>query len=83
MIVHEDIHDEFVAKLAKKFEGHKVGRFDEKAVTMGPITSQKQLDKVLGYIKIGKEEGATVVTGGKRLDREGYFVEPTLLTNVG
>ena len=50
MIVHEDIHDEFVSKLTKKFESHKVGRFDEKLVTLGPLTSQKQLDKVLGYI---------------------------------
>lgn len=77
------MHDEFVSKLAKRFESHKVGRFDEKQVTMGPLTSQKQLDKVLGYIKIGKEEGATIATGGKRLDREGFFIEPTLFTNVG
>ena len=40
------------------------------------------MDRVLGYIKIGQEEGAVLATGGKRIDRDGFFVEPTLFVNV-
>jgi len=40
------------------------------------------MNKILGYIESGRKEGAKVVTGGKRVKREGYFLEPTLFTNV-
>jgi len=40
------------------------------------------MNKVLGYIAKGQSEGATLLCGGKRADREGYFVEPTIFTNV-
>jgi aldehyde dehydrogenase (NAD+) len=48
----------------------------------GPLISAKQLQRVLGYIDEGKSDGVEVVTGGHRLDRKGYFVHPTVLTNV-
>jgi len=44
-----------------------MGRFTEKGVTNGPVISQKQLDRILSYIKKGEEEGATLVTGGKQI----------------
>lgn len=49
---------------------------------MGPLISRKQLNRVMGFIDEGVRDGVEVVTGGKRLDRPGYFVEPTVLTNV-
>ena len=49
---------------------------------IGPLISQKQLTRVLGYIDQGKSDGVEVVTGGHRLDRKGYFVHPTVVTNV-
>ena len=49
---------------------------------IGPLISQKQLTRVLGYLDQGKSDGVEVVTGGYRLDRKGYFVHPTVLTNV-
>lgn len=49
---------------------------------MGPLVSKKQHKRVLDYIKAGKEEGATLVTGGERLGDKGYFVKPTIFTNV-
>jgi phenylacetaldehyde dehydrogenase len=49
---------------------------------IGPLISQKQLTRVLGYIDQGKSDGVEVITGGHRLDRSGYFVHPTVLTNV-
>ena len=48
----------------------------------GPLISQKQLTRVMGFIDEGKRDGVEVVTGGHRLDRKGYFVHPTVLTNV-
>jgi aldehyde dehydrogenase (NAD+) len=55
-------------------------------VQMGPLVNRKQLDRVLGYVEIGKEEGATLVHGGTAPEGErfarGFFVEPTLFDNV-
>src|SRR5262249_29952699 len=48
----------------------------------GPLVSNEQLDRVLGFIESGREDGAKTVMGGHRLGEHGYFVEPTLLTNV-
>ena len=49
---------------------------------IGPLISQKQLTRVLGYLDQGKSDGVELVTGGHRLDRKGYFVHPTVVTNV-
>ena len=49
---------------------------------MGPLVSQEQFDRVTGFLKSGREQGANVVTGGKRFGDSGYFVEPTVLTNT-
>ena len=49
---------------------------------MGPLVSDEQLDRVLGFIEEGEKEGAKTVIGGHRVGDRGYFVEPTLLTNV-
>ena len=82
LIVHESLHDEFVKKVVGHMQQQKLGRWSEEGVTNGPVASQKQLDRILSYIKIGQEEGAKIVAGGKRLPREGFFVEPTLFTGV-
>jgi len=46
---------------------------------LGAQTSAEQYDKVLGYLQLGKEEGAKVLTGGEAVSREGYFIQPTVL----
>ena len=48
----------------------------------GPLISQKQLSRVLGYLEQGRSDGAEIVAGGHRLDRKGYFVHPTVVTNL-
>lgn len=66
-------------------DGVKVGRGDDKKASMGPLVSQTQWDKVQGLLKKGVEEGAKVVTGGpgKPIGLEdGYFVKPTVFSNV-
>lgn len=60
----------------------KLGGPSEEGCVSGPLISQKQLTRVMGFIDEGKRDGVEVVTGGHRLDRKGYFVHPTVLTNV-
>ncbi|MCU4743119.1 aldehyde dehydrogenase family protein [Natronoglomus mannanivorans] len=83
-IVHTDVYDEFVDAIVDRAEAIEVGPGDE--YDMGPQVSESELEGTLDYIEIAKEEGATLATGGNRLegDRygEGYFVEPTVFTDV-
>ena len=83
-LVHESVHDEFVARLGAALAEVRVGDPADPSTTMGPLISEAQRDKVEKLIRVGEEEGARLVCGGKRpsaLDR-GYFVEPTLFTGV-
>ncbi|MCU4975285.1 aldehyde dehydrogenase family protein [Halobacteria archaeon AArc-m2/3/4] len=83
-IVHTDVYDEFVDAIVDRAEAIEVGPGDE--YDMGPQVSESELEGTLDYIEIATEEGATLATGGERLegDRygEGYFVEPTVFTDV-
>jgi acyl-CoA reductase-like NAD-dependent aldehyde dehydrogenase len=86
LLLPEDLHDEFVERLVDRVADIRVGPAMEKGVTMGPLVSQKQLDTVLGYIDLGRKEGATVAAGGTRLEEgalaRGFFVAPTIFTDV-
>src|SRR5271169_2298810 len=70
---------EGVAAQAKKID---VGSGLEPKTSMGPLVSEEQLQRVCNYLEIGLSEGATAVTGGKKLGDKGYFVEPTVLVNT-
>ncbi len=86
IFVQEGIYDEFVAELKEAFENVKVGLPWEDGIQMGSQVNQKQLDKILEYVEIGKEEGATVLTGGYKIEEdglaEGAFMAPTILSDV-
>jgi phenylacetaldehyde dehydrogenase len=71
-----------IERIAARMRGVKIGPGTSPDTQMGPIISEKQLQRVLGYISTGSQD-AQLVTGGKRLEREGYFVEPTLLIGAG
>ena len=60
----------------------KVGDPAEEDTIVGPLVSKDQMETVLGYIEKGKEEGADVLIGGNKMDRKGYYVEPTVFVNV-
>lgn len=60
----------------------KVGDPAEEDTIVGPLVSKGQMETVLGYIEKGKEEGAEVLIGGNKMDRKGYYVEPTVFVNV-
>ena len=82
LLVHQSIHDEVTERIAARMSGIKVGPGTAPGTQMGPIISQKQLDRVLGYIAAGSAQGAQIISGGKRIDRDGFFVEPTLLVQA-
>jgi acyl-CoA reductase-like NAD-dependent aldehyde dehydrogenase len=84
--VHERVHDRFVKAYVAAAESIKVGLPSDKDTMMGPVVSAAQRDSIERYIKSAIDEGATLVTGGKRptkapLDK-GYFVMPTVFTDM-
>lgn len=81
--VERSIREAFVARLVERLKaGVVMGDPMDEAVTFGPMVSEAQMEVVLGYIARGEAEGATVAHGGKRADRDGFFVEPTVFTGV-
>ena len=82
ILVERGRYDEFVERFVQRSSTIKVGDPLEKDTYMGPIVSQEQLDRVLGYIELGKEEGAALRVGGERLGERGFFVQPTVFADV-
>ncbi|KAK2704043.1 aldehyde dehydrogenase 1A1-like [Artemia franciscana] len=81
-LVHESIYDEFVKKSVEAAKKRKIGDPFEKDVNHGPMVSEKQFKRVMSYIETGKKEGAKIETGGNRWGTKGYFIEPTIFTEV-
>ena len=82
ILAHRDVYDEVVERLAARAKGLKVGDPSERETTMGPLVSAAQMKTVLDYVDIGRNEGASLVTGGARIGQKGFFVEPTVFANV-
>lgn len=82
IIVHERIHDQFVDALIRAAESVKVGDGLEDGVRMGPMATERRLAAVEELVSDAVSRGASVACGGERLDREGWFYAPTVLTNV-
>ena len=86
VFVQEDIYDKFVAEAVKRFKAVKVGMPWEKDTQLGSQIYARQVEKVLSYIKLAKEEGATIACGGYKMTENGLdkgnFVAPTLITNA-
>ena len=82
LFVHRDIYDEVISGIAAVAKNLRLGPGLEKGTEMGPLVSQEQQRRVLGYIEAGIEEGASVLVGGHKCDRAGYFVTPTILGNT-
>jgi len=78
VFVHERLRDEVVERLADAARAVRVGDPLDPDTTMGALINQRRLDTVLHYVESGRREGAELVAGGSRLDRPGYFVEPTV-----
>ena len=84
LIVESSIHDAFVSGLQKAIDALQVDDALKEGTQIGPVVDKLQLDQDLDYLRIGKEEGATLVTGGERLQRdtEGFFLSPALFVDT-
>ncbi|MGJ0183927.1 aldehyde dehydrogenase family protein [Corynebacterium glyciniphilum] len=82
LFVHEAVHDQVVEGVAAEGRRLRLGYGADSDVDLGPLISQKQLDRVTSYVDGGRASGADVVTGGHRVGTDGYFFEPTVLTGV-
>ena len=86
LFVQERAHDELVERLSERAKTIKLGDPLDVETEMGPIAFKEQLEKIEGHVRAGKEEGATLVCGGKRPDSDalehGYFIEPTIFAQV-
>ncbi|CAK7272487.1 aldehyde dehydrogenase (NAD(P)(+)) ald5 [Sporothrix epigloea] len=80
--VQEGIYDKFIAAFKARAEENKVGDPFHEETFQGPQVSQLQFDRIMSYVKSGKDEGATVITGGDRHGNKGYFIQPTIFADV-
>ena len=85
LFVHKDQYDDVVSALAEAAKGARVGPGLEKSTQFGPVVSQAQYERVMSYIQAGRDEGAEAIVGGNgegNGNDPGYFINPTLFTNV-
>lgn len=82
ILVQKPVYDEVVDRLIQRAKGIRIGDTLLPETVMGPLVSSQQMKTVLDYIDTGKKEGASLIYGGKRCDRQGYYVEPTIFTGV-
>ncbi|CAK7902531.1 potassium-activated aldehyde dehydrogenase, mitochondrial [[Candida] anglica] len=80
--VQEEVYDEVLAEFKKAAENIKIGNPFENDTFMGAQVSVAQMDKILKYVEIGKNQGATLVSGGERFGDKGYFIKPTIFGDV-
>jgi len=82
VVVDRTIRDAFVDKLAARAQSLRMGDPRADGVNLGPIISRAQMERVLNYIRIGRDEGAQLICGGERAGERGYFVKPTVFAGV-
>ena len=86
LLLEESIYDKFIERLAERAKKIKVGRGTDVGVEMGPVISMAHMNKILGYIELGKNEGAKLICGGNRIItdelKDGYFVQPTIFVDT-
>jgi acyl-CoA reductase-like NAD-dependent aldehyde dehydrogenase len=86
-LVQDRLYDTFVERFTAKAASIRLGDPADPATDMGPVVSERQMSRVLDYIRIGQSEGAVLATGGRRAQLappfdQGFFVEPTVFANV-
>ncbi|RDW19702.1 hypothetical protein CWR45_06395 [Oceanobacillus chungangensis] len=85
LFVEKKIYDNFMSDLADYTKNYKLGNGFDPSANLGPLISAKQKERVLGYLDLGRDEGAEILVGGNAVANElenGYFVKPTVLANV-
>ena len=82
LFVQDSIHDAFVEKIVSMSKARRVGNPFDAQTEQGPQIDKVQFDKIMSFIDSGRTQGATCATGGKRVGNRGFFIEPTIFTNV-
>ncbi len=86
IVLQKGIYKKFVDELVRRAKLLKIGNGLDESVDVGPVVSKAQLDTVLGYVEVGKKDGARLATGGNRVEdsehTHGFFIEPTVFTDV-
>jgi len=86
VVIHKKVVAEFTRKLVERTSQLKVGDGLQSMVDVGPVINEKQLEKIQSYVRIGQEEGAKLLCGGRRLNagalKDGWFHEPTIFGDV-
>lgn len=82
VLVQERVYDEVVERIAARARSLRIGDPLDRKTALGPVISEKQMKSILDYVDIGRNEGATLVTGGDRIGKRGYFISPTVFAGV-
>ncbi len=83
VLIEDGVYDVVAARVVEAARGMQPGDPLDPATQLGPLASRAQLAKVLGYFDIAQREGLDVLAGGRRIERSGFFVAPTVFGNVG
>src|ERR1700760_3685193 len=81
-LAQEKIHDEVVERLTQRAKSLRMGDPSDRASSLGPVISEKQMKSILDYVDIGQKEGALLTTGGRRVGDRGYFISPAVFAGV-
>src|ERR1700761_9250625 len=82
VLVQEKVYDEVVERLAARAKSLRMGDLLDRGPSLGPVISEKQMKSILDYVGIGQNEGASLVTGGERVGKRGYFISPAVFADV-
>src|ERR1700759_3808530 len=82
VLVQEKVYDEVVERLAARAKSLRMGNPLDRATSLGPVISEKQMKSILDYVDIGQQEGASLVTGGEKVGKRGYFISPAVFADV-
>jgi len=82
VFVQKGIKERFLTRLAERLAQARIGDPMDPETSFGPMVSERQMEIVQGYIEKGRAEGARLVTGGERLEREGFWLTPTVFADV-
>jgi len=82
VFVQKSIKEAFLKRLSERLDHAKIGDPMDEDVSFGPMVSENQMNIALGYIEKGKADGARLIYGGERIDRDGYFLQPTVFADV-
>lgn len=80
--VHKDVYDEYIREFVKETSSLKIGAPTDDGVYFGPLTRKEHLTVLENQVKDAVQKGARILMGGKRINKKGYYFEPTILTDV-